>query len=148
MTEEEKAKIINKIKDHIHKDKVGYCGVLWASKQVFGENFSPTKDEIKIISSNITKNGKYLKQITEKGSFYDTEISENPNSNWLTQNPIKSEIFRLFAAIVVAYFTFLFSTCHTTNSEKSMSQDKSLLNTQSIESKPDPKEVRENLTNE
>ena len=109
MDKKDKYETVSKIKDHIHNDKNGYCGVVWACKEVMGKDFQPKKWQIKSIASIITEDGKYIKEKAELKTYYDFDISLNPNSNWFDRNPIKTEIIRFIltvsAAVIISHLT-------------------------------------------
>ncbi|MFY0715349.1 hypothetical protein J1D01_16935 [Seonamhaeicola sp. NFXS20] len=146
MNLDDKIKIINKIKEHIHNDKNGYCGVVWASRQIMGKDFNPKKWQVKSIASIITESGKYKKEKAEHKNYYDFDISLNPNSDWFKRNPIKTNLLKALIAIVISIITSIITTEIKLNKEQSnkMSNSKEL-NRQPIQSKLSPKEDSDSL---
>ncbi|HUH52067.1 MAG TPA: hypothetical protein VLZ11_08205 [Flavobacterium sp.] len=145
MNNEDKIKIIDRIKKHIHKENNGYCGVGWASKQILGETFSPTKWQIKSIASIITKDGKYIKETAEHKTYYDIDILINPNSNWFRRNPLKTELIRVLVAIIIATITSIITTeIKLKNEPPKTTQEQAIIDNQQVESKTFPKVEQDN----
>lgn len=98
LTEIQKEKIIARIKDHIIKEKNGYCRVGWAIEEVMGRNFKPKNEKVlkKHLTGLTIKSNKFIKERSEK-AYFDYDISLNPSYSWATAHPL---LFSTITAVV------------------------------------------------
>ncbi|MGG5487279.1 hypothetical protein [Gaetbulibacter sp. PBL-D1] len=136
MDDLKKNEAIKFIKNKIHKEKKGHCGVRYALTQVTGNKEHLKDIDIKDVASKITSSGKYKKEKSGNETRIDFDISLNPDSNLIKRNPLATEIIRIVIAFIVALLTAYFTTIIKLNTESQseyLEQKKS--NMQEIEPK-------------
>lgn len=110
MTNDQKEAVIARIKKHIHQEENGYCAVFWAMKEVMGKQYSPPPHHIQSVASKITESGKYKLGYFNPEEILKTTIILNPESNFLTRNPVATEIIRFVLTVAGALAVY-----HLTN---------------------------------
>jgi len=109
LTIKEKLEIVRRIEKHILEENNGYCGIIWASKEVMGYDFFPKKYTVNSVAYLATKSGRFIKEKVVGVKYFDYYISINPDSNWFKRNPIKTEIIRFVITVVSALIIFKFT---------------------------------------